>query len=321
MPDPRPLTLRAHGLVARILPMGATLQELRLEGHAPPLQLGLADPGHYPAQADYMGATVGRCANRISGARFELDGWTYRLEPNEGDAVLHGGPRGTAHRIWDVARSAPDAATLTLRLGDGETGFPGTMDVVATISLGPGACLRIDYAATTDAPTPCNLAHHTYWCLDDTGGLDAHVLTVAADRYTPVDGDVIPTGVAPVDGTRFDFRDGRAVLGPGGLDHNLCLSDARTALREVAALHSSASGVTMRMATTEPGLQVYDGAKLDVAVPGLGGRRYGPNSGVALEAQAWPDAPSRPGFPSVILRPGETYRQTTTFTFSSASVD
>lgn len=316
MTNDAPMTIRGHGLSASFLPIGATLQRLHLDGHAPPLQLGLSDPADYPAHADYMGATIGRCANRIGGARFDLDGRTHGLDANDGDNTLHGGAGGLSHRVWDVVAREATALTLAIDLADGEMGFPGAMRVTARMSLNPGACLRIDYEARADAPTPCNIAHHSYWCLDDTGDLSSHVLTVAADRYTPVDDALIPTGqVAPVGGTVFDFRAGRSLPGQGVLDHNLCLSDGPVALRDVAELRSTASGVSMRIATTEPGLQVYDGAKLDVAVAGLDGRRYGPHAGTALEPQGWPDAPNHERFPSVILRPGETYRQSTTFTF------
>lgn len=310
-------TISGHGLTATFLELGAVLHDLRLDGHDAPLVLGLRDLDGYPAQSFYMGATAGRCANRIGGAAFELDGTTHRLDANFLDEHhLHGGAAGTGKRIWEVLDHEVDAIRFGLTLADGEMGYPGAMRVEAFFSVAPDAMLRVVYRATCDAPTLCNFAHHSYWCLDGTGDLSSHVLTVDADRYTPVDDALIPTGVAPVDGTRFDFRGGRALPGEGTLDHNLCLCDARRPLRQVAVLRSTASDVEMRLATTEPGLQVYDGAKLAVDRPGLDGRRYGPHAGVALEPQVWPDAPNRPDFPSAVLRPGETYEQTTTFTFS-----
>ena len=310
-------TIAGHGLAATFTDLGAVLHALHLDGHDAPLQLGLADLDAYPDRSNYMGATAGRVVNRIGDARFTLDGKAYRTDVNFEDRhTLHGGSRGTGKRIWDLRELRDDAIVFAIVLEDGEMGFPGRMEVEARFACLPDACFRIDYAATTDAPTVCNLAHHTYWALDDTGDIASHVLTVDADRYVPLSDDLIPTGVASVDGTRFDFRQGRSLPGEGLLDHNLCLSDARTELREVAVLRSTASGVTMRVATTEPGLQVYDGAKLKPGAEGLLGRPYGPHAGVALEAQGWPDAPNRPDFPSTVLRPGETYRQTTTFTFS-----
>ena len=312
-----PWTIEGHGLRATFTDLGAVLRELRMDGHDAPLQLGLADLDLYPDRSNYMGATAGRVANRVGGARFTLDGTEHRLDANfEGRHTLHGGALGAGKRVWDLRELRADTIVLGLALTDGEMGFPGAMDVEARFVCAPAATLRVDYTARTDAPTLCNFAHHTYWALDDTGGLDAHVLRVEADRYLPVDDGMIPTGeAAPVDGTSFDFRAGRRLPGEGLLDHNLCLSDARVALREVARLRSDASGVEMRLATTEPGLQVYDGAKLRPVAPGIGGRPYGPHAGVALEPQVWPDAPNHPGFPSVVLRPGETYRQTTTFSF------
>ncbi|MEM9796848.1 MAG: aldose epimerase family protein [Pseudomonadota bacterium] len=309
--------ISGHGLSARFTNWGAALMDLRLDGHDAPLVLGFEDPHLYPDHSRYFGATAGRYANRIGNARFELDGTSYQTDPNFlGRHTLHGGSEGSGKSVWEMLDHEADTIRFGLILRHGHMGFPGTLRVEAFFICAPGASLRIAYRATTDAPTLCNFAHHTYWNLDDTGGLSNHVLTVAADRYTPVDDEMIPTDVVTVDGTPFDFRQGAALPGDGLLDHNLCLSDSRVSLRPVATLRSDVSGVTMDIATTEPGLQVYDGAKLDVQVPGLGGRRYGAHAGVALEPQIWPDAPNRPDFPSAVLRPGETYNQTTTFTFS-----
>jgi aldose 1-epimerase len=312
-------TIADHGLTATFTDLGAVLHDLRLDGHDGPLVLGLADLDEYPARSNYMGATAGRCLNRIGGASFEIDGARYRTDPNFlGRHTLHGGSMGIGKRVWDLDDATDDAVAFRIEQADGDMGFPGRLRIRARFSCAPGATLRIEYEAETDAPTICNLGHHSYWSLDDTGGLDAHVLTVpGGDRYLPVDDDLIPTGeVRSVDGTAFDFRAGRRLPGEGLLDHNLCLSDARVGLREVATLRSDASGVTMRLATTEPGLQVYDGAKLTPGPTGLRGVPYGPHAGVALEPQVWPDAPNRPAFPSALLRPGETYRQVTTFSFT-----
>ncbi|MEM8851773.1 MAG: aldose epimerase family protein [Pseudomonadota bacterium] len=309
--------IAGHGLRARFTDWGAALMDLRWEGVEGPLVLGFGDPNLYPDYSRYFGATAGRYANRIGEGRFTLDGVAYRTDPNFLDRhTLHGGSKGTGKRVWEMLDQEVDAIRFGVSLADGEMGFPGAMRVEALFTCAPGAVLRVEYRATCDAPTLCNFAHHSYWCLDGTGDLSAHVLTVAADRYVPVDDGMIPTGVAPVEGTRFDFRQGRALPGDGLLDHNLCLSDGRVALRPVAELRSEASGVAMEIATTEPGLQVYDGAKLDVKVPGLAGVRYGAYAGVALEPQIWPDAPNQDGFPDAVLRPGETYTQVTTFGFS-----
>ncbi len=308
-------TITGGGLTATLTDLGAVLCDLRLAGVDHPLVLGLADRDHYPEHSNYMGATAGRMANRIGGARFALDGAEHRTDPNYlGRHTLHGGSAGTGKRVWDALDHRVDAVRFGIDLADGEMGFPGAMRIEATFACLPGPTLRLDYEATCDAPTPCSLAHHTYWNLDGSDDVSGHYLTVRADRYVPVDDAMIPTGVAEVAGTRFDFRAGLPLPGEGLLDHNLCLSDAREPLRDVAMLH--ARGLRMTLATTEPGLQVYDGAKLNTRVPGLDGRTYRAHAGVALEPQGWPDAPNRPGFPDATLRPGETYRQTTTFTFA-----
>ncbi|MCK0167974.1 galactose mutarotase [Jannaschia sp. S6380] len=307
--------ISGHGLTARFTDMGAILHDLRLDGVDHPLVLGLADLDHYPEHSNYMGATAGRFANRIGDARFALDGVEHRTDPNFRDRhTLHGGAAGTGKRVWEVLDHDARAIRFGLSLADGEMGFPGAMRIEALFTCAPDATLRAAYRATTRATTICNLAHHTYWNLSGASDISDHILTVAADRYVPVDDDLIPTGVAPVDGTRFDFRAGRALPGDGLLDHNLCLSDARVPLRPVATLR--AGDLSMTLATTEPGLQVYNGALLATPVPGIDGRTYRAHAGTALEPQVWPDAPNQDGFPDATLRPGETYEQTTTFTFT-----
>ncbi|WP_220748450.1 MULTISPECIES: aldose epimerase family protein [Jannaschia] len=310
--------ISGHGLTATFTDWGASLVDLRLEGHAPPLVLGLEQlEGYAAGHASYMGAMVGRCANRMAQGRFTLDGQVHQLDRNFLDKHhLHGGSAGIGKRVWRVVEQGDDEIAFQIDLADGEMGYPGAMHLEARFRCGPEATLRIDYHARADAATLCNIAHHSYWCLDDSGSVADHILTVAADRYTPVDAELIPVGVAPVDGTAFDFRGGQALPGDGLLDHNLCLSDGREALRQVGVLRSRVSGVAMAICTTEPGLQVYDGAKLSPPVPGLDGRRYGAHAGVALEPQVWPDAPNHDDFPEATLRPGETYHQITTFSFS-----
>ncbi|WP_371156509.1 aldose epimerase family protein [Jannaschia sp. 2305UL9-9] len=311
-------TIQGHGLTATFTDMGAILHDLRLDGHDAPLVLGLADLDHYPQHSNYMGATAGRYANRIGEGQFTLDGQRHQLDRNfQARHHLHGGSGGTGKRVWDVVDVTPDTIRFEITLPDGEMGYPGRMRLTAIFTCAPEATLQVRYVATTDAPTICNIAHHSYWILDDSGTVADHVLTVpGADRYTPVDDGMIPTGVVPVDGTAFDFRRGRALAQPGLLDHNLCLSDGQVPLRDVATLTSRTSGVTMTIATTEAGLQVYDASKLATEVPGLDGRRYGAHSGVALEPQAWPDGPNHDDFPDTVLRPGQTYEQVSTFRFS-----
>lgn len=308
------LTLRGGGLTAQLLSLGATVQDLRMEGVDHPLVLGCPDPADYLGDGLYMGAIAGRFANRIGGARFTLDGQEYRTDPNfRGRHTLHGGSRGTNGHIWTVEEAGDDSATLSLVLPDGEMGFPGALTIRATIALRDGA-LVLDMQAEADAPTPCNLAHHGYFNLDGSGDVRSHRLRIAADRYLPVDDDLIPLpGTALVDGTPFDFRQAREI-GQGEYDHNFCLSDGPVAPRAVAEL-TGQSGIVMQIETDQPGLQLYDGIHF-TGLAGLEGRRYGAHAGVALETQGWPDAVNRPDFPDAILRPGRIYRHHVAYRFS-----
>ncbi len=313
--------LAGGGLCATFLTWGAVLQDLRLEGHSPALVLGLPDLDAYLAHSRHFGATAGRCANRIANGRAEIDGQVYDLDRNYlGKHTLHGGGDGTGKRLWTLVGHDDASTRFEIVLPDGHMGFPGRLVIAAVFRLVDPGVLDIVYEATTDRPTLCNIAHHSYFVLDDSGGILDHDLQVMAERYTPVNGEMIPTGeCAAVAGTKFDFRSLRRIRQPDGggpvIDHNYCLSDARVPLRPVARLASPASGVGLELRSTEPGLQVYDGAPLDVPVPGLDGRRMGAFAGMALEPQVWPDAPNHAGFPSAVLRPGETYRQHTQFAF------
>lgn len=315
------VTLSGGGLTARFLTWGAVLQDLRLEGHAGPLVLGFETFAPYPEHSPYFGATAGRFANRIRDGHLEIDGKVHQLDTNfQGRHMLHGGAQGIGKLNWTLEAHGADFATFSIRLADGHMGFPGAMEIRQTFRLSEGGVLDIRMEATSDAPTLCNLAHHSYFNLGDTPDVKDHLLQVAAETYLPVDDGLIPTGEqAPVDGTRFDFRSPAAIgprLAQGLIDHNFCLSPDRTDLRPVARLTCPASGVSMELRTTEPGVQVYDGSGLDVPVPGLDGRRMGRFGGIALEPQVWPDAPHHPGFPQALLRPGETYRQATQYIFT-----
>jgi len=205
---------------------------------------------------------------------------------------------------------------------DGRAGYPGNATIVATYELKPGGVLSVIYETTTDKPTIANVCQHSYFILDGEATTDEHELQVSADRYLPTNALQIPAGgPRDVTGTAFDFRRMKSVVQTENgervlLDHNFCLSDERAAKREVARLRSRTSGVEMRVLTTEPGVQVYAGFKIDVPVPGLEGRRYGPFSGLCLETQIWPDAVNQAGFPKAILRPGEVLRQETDYVFS-----
>lgn len=317
LPDGREvqrLTLRGGGLSATVLTLGAIVQDLRLDGIDHPLVLGAPDAASYLGPTRYFGAIVGRLANRIGNARFTLDGRDYRTDANFRDRhTLHGGSDGVDVHVWRIEARTPSSVTLSLSLPDGHMGFPGTIALTTRIALEDGA-LNFVLGATADAPTPCSLTHHGYFNLDGSGDVRNHSVHIDADHMLPTTDDLIPTGeIAPVAGTRFDFRAPRP-LGPEPCDRCFCLSDGPRPLRPVAWI-TGESGLALRVETTACGLQFYNGAYLR-DVPGLDGRIYGPQAGLALEAQAWPDAPNQPNFPDTILRPGEAWSETTRYVFT-----
>lgn len=316
LPDGRQverIRLRGPWLSADILTLGATVQELRLKGVDHPLVLGFDGVAPYLAEGLYVGAMVGRFANRIANGRCRIDGREWALDRNErGRQTLHGGRDGLHLQLWRLDDLQPDCATLTVGLPDGHMGFPGAVTVAMTISVA-GAALAFDMRARSTAATPFSLAHHGYFTLDRAGDIRGHQLQIEADHYLPVDGNQIPTGeIAPVGGSAFDFRQMRP-LGDAGYDHNFCLSPARQTLRRVARVQGQ-TGLAMQVETTEPGLQVYD-ARHFSGCAGLEGLTYGPHAGLALETQGWPDAPNRPDFPDSILRPGQDWRAETRYVF------
>lgn len=315
----RRVTLRDGRLSAEVLTLGAIVQDLRMTGVGHSLVVGCPDPADYLHAGRYVGAIVGRFANRIGGARFSLDGRDYRTDANFlGRHTLHGGSAGIELMLWQIEALAPDRVTLGVELPDGHMGFPGRLRIAAQIALADDA-LIFTLSARSDAPTPCSLAHHGYFDLDGSGDVRGHALRIAAEHYLPVDEDQIPTGeIAPVTGTDHDFRVSRRI-GAAGYDHNFCLSDTAQALRPVACLTGS-TGLSMQVATTACGLQVYDGAHL-AGVPRLDGGCHGAHAGLALETQHWPDAPNRPEFPDAILRPGQVYTETTRYGFALAGSD
>lgn len=319
LPDGRPVhavSIAGPRLSARILTMGATVQDLRLDGLTHPLVLGFPDVAPYLGDGLYVGALVGRFANRIGAASFMLEGVRHQVDANfRGRHLLHGGEDGIHRQLWQIEAVGPDHVTLSLHLPDGHMGFPGNLWITARISVADDA-LSFVLDARSDAATPCNLAHHGYFDLDGSGDIRSHRLEIAAESWLPVDDDLIPTGrIAPVAGSDFDFRQLRRI-GATPYDHNFCLSGARGPIRPVARLVGQ-SGLEMRIETTEPGLQLYDGRHF-AGLPGLDGRAYGPHAGVALETQGWPDAPNRADFPDCILRPGETYRSETRYVFAKS---
>ncbi|MER6788291.1 aldose epimerase family protein [Streptomyces sp. NPDC000658] len=306
-------TLERAGTRVRVLSYGGIVQSVEVpdrDGHTADVVLGFADLEGYLAHPEpYLGALVGRYANRIAHARFPLDGVTYALEPNAAPNSLHGGPGGFDKRVWDV-EPVEHGLRLSRVAAHGEEGFPGRLEVSATYTLDASGALRFAYRAVTDAPTVVNLTHHGYFNLGGpgSGGAGDHELRLAASRYTPVDADLIPTGeLAEVAGSRFDFRAARKI--GAGYDHNFVLDKGVTdAPAEVAELHDPASGRVLTVSTTEPGLQLYTADHL--------GEPFVPGEGVALETQHFPDSPNRPRFPSTVLRPGEVYRSETVYGFS-----
>ncbi|MEW1723203.1 aldose epimerase family protein [Streptomyces sp. NPDC093109] len=314
-------TLERAGTRVRLLTYGGVVQSVEIPGRdgvTAQVALGFADAGDYPAaRGPYVGALIGRYANRIAGAAFTLDGVEHRLTANEGPNTLHGGGPGFDRRVWDAVADGAHGVRLSLVSPDGEAGFPGRVELSATYALEADGALRIDYRAVTDAPTHLNLTNHTYWNLggvrDADGGVangpaTAHELRIAAGHITPVDAASLPTGeLAPVAGTRFDFRE-RRVVGPG-YDHNFVLDEVAEG-EAAAELYDPVSGRVLTVTTTEPGLQLYTGDHFD-------GRPFGPGAGIALETQHFPDSPNRPGFPSTVLRPGEEFRSTTVYGFAA----
>ena len=312
--------LHGSALRARILTYGATLQDLRLAGTPWPLTLGSDRLAAYEGPLRYAGAVVGPVANRIAGGAAIIGGQTCTFDRNEPQATLHGGSTGTSAQIWQIEEASDSTVTLALDLPDGLGGFPGNRRLSTTYRL-DGDALELTLGATSDAPTLFNLAHHSYWALDGRATTEGQILTVAADRYLPVDTDKLPTGsVAGVAGTVFDLRQGTRLGQTPQFDINLCPADAPGPLRKVATLRG-ATGVTMTLETTAPGLQVYDGAGLDGGhFPGLTGQPIGPFAGIALEPQLWPDACHHPGFPSHLFENGETFRQVTRYRFTRTPI-
>ncbi len=315
-PDLTSLRLSAGDLEIGLLDFGAALSDVRLRGVPHSLILGSPDFSLYRGPLASFGTIIGPVANRLRNGSCEIDGKTFTFEKNQaGRHTLHSASAGTHRKQWQVLSASGDMATLHIRLDDGEGGFPGHRSVTATYRILAPATLVLTVEAETDAPTPMMIAHHPYWNLDGSSDWEGHRLRVLASHYLPCDTDTLPTGeVAPVEGTPFDFRELREL--PDDFDNSLCLGQSRVPLRPVAALVGR-SGVRLEIATTEPGLQIYDGRGIRPSLPGHDGRDLAPKAGIAIEPQFWPDAPHFAHFPSIILRPGENWRQQTTYTFSA----
>ncbi len=321
-------------MTAKVMTYGAILTELDVPdraGKVADVVLGFETLSGYLAGHPYFGATTGRVANRIAGGKFTLDGKEYKLAVNNGPNSLHGGLKAFDKKVWkaeDASGPAGQAVKLSYKSPDGEEGYPGNLTVTVTYTVTPDNALRIDYTAVTDKATPINLTNHTYFNLSGAAAGDIldHEMMLAADQYTPADDNLVPTGkLAPVKGTPLDFttptplgaRFDQLTGDPRGYDHNYVLRGAGKAPELGARVYDPKSGRLMEMFTTEPGVQLYTANFLDGTLKGKGGVVYKKHQGFCLEAQHFPDSINHPEFPSTVLRPGETYTQTTIYKFST----
>lgn len=330
------------GVSATIIAYGATLQSVMLpdaSGETVDVALGYDNIEDYVAKPEYFGSTVGRFANRIARGNFTLDGKAYRTPVNNGENSLHGGTTGFDKVLWEVveAKSGADSAHVTLRhvSRNGEMGYPGTLTVLATYTLDDKNALKIEYKATTDAPTIVNITNHAYWNLSGEGspnGAMGHLLTIPAETFLPTDSGAIPTGeFKRVEGTVFDFRKPTAVgdrvrdarneqIAFGrGYDHNWVIG--RKVLRKqqlMARVSDPASGRGFELWSNQPGVQFYSGNFFAGTVAGKAGQLYRMGDAVVLEPQIFPDTPNQPDFGSARLAPGETYYNVMTYRFTAS---
>ena len=297
---------------AQLISYGATMTDFRLDGIPYSLALGSPDPESYFGKMRYFGAIVGPIANRIAQGQALLDGQSLKLAVNENGNALHGGPEGISQKNWQVEELESDRVIFSVQTLDGESGLPGPLEIKVSYSIQSDGALKIEVSAKSEKPTFCNPAFHGYWCLKNVG-LGGHKLTIHADHFLPTNEALIPTGeIQSVSGTPYDLRQPKALPAEISLDTNFCLNGG--GLREAARLETEK--LTMILETDAPGLQVYDAARLDTSpVLGHSGNPYGGHAGIAMEPQVWPDAPNQPNFPSITLRPGERFSQTSFFRF------
>jgi len=313
----------SQGMKTRITNFGAIIMSLEVPdraGQPADIVLGHDRIEDYLSHSAYFGAVVGRYANRIEGAEIEIDEKKFKLVANERPNTLHGGKVGFDRVKWTIESTGDREVELKHLSPDGDQGFPGNLEVRVRYTLNDLNELIVDYDATTDAPTVINLTQHSYFNLacHNAGTVMDHELMIAADAYTPVDEHKIPTGeIARVDHTRFDLRTLRPIPGAGGYDHNFVLNTAGDPLKLAAMVRDPASGRTMIVRTTEPGLQLYTGNNLDGSIAGKAGARYQKHAALCLETQHFPDSPHQPDFPSTELRPGEQFTSRTVFEFSA----
>ncbi len=337
MPDGAPIQIftltNSHGVEARIITYGGAVMSLKVpdrQGKMGDVVQGFDTIEGYLQPEPFFGALIGRYGNRIGGAKFTLDGHTYTLDKNDGNNTLHGGARGFDKRVW-TGKELPDGGLeLTYTSADGEEGFPGTVKATVQYHLTDKNELQIDYHVTTDKNTVVNLTNHSYFNLKGAGEGDilGHLVTIHADRFTPVDSGLIPTGeLRSVEGTPFDFRKPTAIgarinqddeqlkLGKG-YDHNWVLNRKGPSLSLAAHVEEPTTGRVMEVLTFEPGLQFYTGNFLDGTLKGKNGKVYAHRAAFCMETQHFPDSPNKPSFPSTELKPGQEYHTTTVYRFS-----
>ncbi len=328
----------ARGMEAQIMTYGGILVSLKVpdrRGKFADVVAGFDSLGPYigPPAPPFFGALIGRYANRIANATFTLDGVHYTLDKNDGPNSLHGGFHGFDKKVWTAKPIGNNSLQLSYLSKNGEEGYPGDLSVNVIYTLTVNNELRIDYSATTDKDTVLNLTNHSYFNLagQGVGDILGHIVTINADRYTPVDKTLIPTGeLRPVAGTPFDFRAPHAIgerinaddeqLKYGrGYDHNFVLNRKGTSLELAARVVEPKSGRVLEILTTQPGLQFYTGNQLDGSIHGKGGAVYGQHAAFAMETQHFPDSPNHPKFPTTELKPGQRYHQITVFKFTTTS--
>jgi aldose 1-epimerase len=327
--------LRSAGIEAVITNYGGTVMSLRVpdaRGVMGDIVLGYERAQDYAKASPYFGCLIGRYGNRIAKARFALDGIAYRLAANNGENSLHGGIKGFDKVVWNARPVQSDlgpALELRYLSKDGEEGFPGNVEVTARYTLTSDRALRLDFAAATDKKTIVNLTHHSYFNLAGFGDVLGHEVLLCARHFIPVDASLIPTGeLRPVAGTPFDFTtptaigaridgDDQQLRLAGGYDHNWVIDKPLGELGLVARVHEPTSGRTMDVLSTEPGAQFYTGNFLDGSITGKRGQCYSRRSGFCIEPQHFPDSPNQPSFPTVVLAPGETYKNTIIYKFST----
>jgi aldose 1-epimerase len=332
------ITLRNNaGITVSIITYGGIIMSLRTPdraGQMDDIVLGFDNVGPYADKSPYFGCLIGRYGNRIAKGKFTLDGNSYTLATNNETNHLHGGVKGWDKKVWQP-ETFQHAEGIGVKLSytsvDGEEGYPGAVKADVTYTLNDQNQLLVDYHATTDKPTVINLTQHSYFNLAGARAADilGHELLINADRYTPVDSTLIPTGeLASVEGTPFDFRTSTGIgaritqaneqLTRGkGYDHNWVLTRQGDGLSLAARVVEPTTGRTLEISTTEPGIQFYSGNFLDGTITGKAGRVYPQRAGFCLETQHYPDSPNHPNFPSTVLRPGQEYASHTVFTFGA----